>query len=487
MGTLINPTLDDTVRVMQNNQYLSGGLLVHPVVTVPGRGMLSTTLQLSYAKAHQPADEGKVNKTAYYEEKVTTVSSRLEPQNNDYLTIIPAIAMLYRTSSRFSTSLDEGAGASHAMITEPNGSTEIITAEKSLTLPVVFLYRPESYIGVETFLSAAGADINPVLTATDGGYGDWHSSEAALNSAVDVTCTLGRTMLVAGGSCKGVYSTTEGGLDGYTRKTVTAADTLTALWSVKGALAVHLLDSAVIMFVNGGRFSNQPSLQQRYGARGAYNPNPTLRPEWGYKGECGIKYSGGGWYTEICGFYNRSYDKILTVFDGRQSSAINCSGARVYGVETVVNWKATSRISGESGITLQSTRNLAREYNWYNRRLPNEPELTINEAVTLTPAKWLTVRYGLMMKSFYFRSPANNRWSDRVPRYDGTGKSDVFEIYHSFKGDWHISDNCTITLSAIDVTPQLLTRGDMVSDKEGTYSWVLYPANQFLATVAYSF
>ena len=66
--------------------------------------------------------------------------------------------------------------------------------------------------------------------------------------------------VLLGGSVKGIRSRPDGGLDTYTMKTVPEGDTTYAVWSVKGGASASLLNNAMRLFVNGGRFSNHPSL-----------------------------------------------------------------------------------------------------------------------------------------------------------------------------------------------------------------------------------
>jgi outer membrane receptor for ferrienterochelin and colicin len=333
---------------------------------------------------------------------------------------------------------------------------------------------------------AGGADINPTVNTTRGSQGDWHSREASGSAALDAILSFDPVGLIAGASAKGIFSATDGGTDGYTMLAVAPSDTITGIWSVKGGLSATFFNNDAIVYVNGGRFSNHPSLRQRYGAQGAHNPNPELVPETGYTGELGAKLHYNDLFTELCGFYNRSYEKILTIFDGRQSASINCSGSRTYGVESSLLIALGHQIDFDSRVTLQHTENLARQYNWYGRQLPCEPDITIRETVTFEPLSGLSLRYGIDLTSFYFINPANAK-GDRVPRYEPNGDSDFWNLFHHGKIEWKASRYCTVAASAINVTSRLLTSGETAYSGESGYSWVLCPKNQLYLSIVYSF
>lgn len=486
MGTLIDPTLDDSERVMSNNRYTAGYLLLHPSLRLNDKSMLFTNVTMSYFKAHQPAEEGKRNLTAYYTEKVTSVNARIVNDSVGRFSVEPAVGYTYRDGYRFSTAFDEGAGASHSTLSGPRSHAKVGSIEQMLSVPVTVYYRPANVFVIESMVQLSGADIDPTVNTTGGSHGDWHCSEAAGSAALDAIAAIDPVGLIVGASGRGSYTTTEGGLDGYTLRTIPDADTVTAIWSVKGGVSLHLQKDAVLIYCNGGRFSNEPSLRQRYGAQGAHNPNPTLVPETGYAAELGVKIDCRDFYSEVCGFYNRSYDKIITVFDGRQASSMNCAGALVYGVESSVVWSISDWVQLDGRITLQHTENLSREYNWYGRRLPNEPEITVQEAVLIGPFKGFSLRYGVDLKSFYFRNPANTN-ADRVPKYEYGKENDFWELFHHGTLEWKALRHLTISLSAINVTNGLLTSGELAYSGEGGNSLVLVPANQLHASVEYSF
>jgi len=488
LGTADDPTRDDTIRTMRNDDYTSGSFLVHPLVRLPGGGTLFSNIQASYARAAQPAPEGKTNVTALYEEKKLTASTRFEPHEPlANLQLIPGAGISWCRGRRFVSSIDESAGASHATLTAPDSYREIETTEKSIILPLLLQWTPLNRVAVEARIAADAADIAPLQVHGDASHGNWHSREATLDAATDATGTFGRASARFSIGGKAIASGTDGGMDAFSQRTIQAMDTMTNIWSAGGGVSMQLYNDALLVFANGGRYSNQPTLQQRYGARGAYNPNPDLHPEYGYKGEFGAKYAGSCVYLELCGFYSRIREKILTVFDGRQMAAVNCSGARMYGIETAVKWHVKRIVEGESAVTLQQTQNLTHEYNWYGRRLPNEPDLTITETFAVRPFESLLLQYGIDLKSFYYRTPANNRWSDRVPKINSDGSADFFEIHHNALLKWKAAKRCSLMLSAVNCTGKLLTQGELAAVGEGDYSWILYPANQFYLTAEYAF
>ncbi len=484
-NTPYNPD-DDRERHMENSQYTSGTVLVHPRVSLGSIRTLVTNVSYTYSKAHLPAPEGRTNRTAYYDENRVTVTARLnDDRDGRVLNVEPAIGYTFTDGLRFWTSLDTGVGASHATSTAANSFAEVGTREQTLSVPVYGTVRLGDLFTIEPTLHLQAADINPTVNTTEGHHGDWHSREASLSAAADVQLHATPLLATVGGSVAGVYSETEGGLDGASLKTVLPSDTTTVVWSARAGVSAGLAEERLLLYSNIGRFSNQPSLRERYGASGASNPNPTLVPETGVAVELGAKARGKSLFAEVCGFYVQSDNKIITVFDGRQSASINCDGARAYGVETWVSWIPLSFLAFDSRATFQHTENLAREYNWYGRRLPNEPGIDLFETVTVGPLRGFSLRYGLDMKSFYYRDPSNV--AERVPEETYDGEPDFWDVHHSIVLEYRAPRHLTLRVSAVNVTNELVTEGRAASTSASGYDWVLYPENQWRATLTYSF
>jgi len=480
-------TADDTERRMENNQYTAGYFMMHPAVPLNDRFRLHAMASASQFKAHQPGNEGRSNKTAYNAAKVFDINVRLENESaQDVIVIEPAIAYVFREAYRFYTSLDFAAGASHSSMSRPNSYAELGSDEQTLTVPATVIIRPAGFLRLESCVSLRGADINPTVNTTGGSHGDWHSREASGSAALDAIVAAHPFGAVAGGSIQGVYSETEGGLDGYSNRMVPASDTITLLWAAKGGVSLSCADSAVLFYANAGRFSNQPSLRQRYGAQGAHNPNPTLLPETGLAAECGVKLLSRSMYTEVGGFYNRSWNKILTVFDGSQSASINCAGARSWGLEASLVATLWRFLQSDTRLTWQRTENLSRMNNWYGNQLPDEPALDIHESIGLGPFNGLSLRYGIELKSAYYRDPGNTE-GFRVPA-SLVGKEDKFwEAFHNCKLEWKPFAALTLAVAGNRLTSDLLTARETASIGESGYQWVVCPVNQWCVSAMYSF
>jgi hypothetical protein len=480
-------TGDDSVRTMENSQYAASYFMLHPSVLLNNGLRLHALASASRFKAHQPGSEGHSNKTAYNAGKVFDINVRLENESSpDNIIIEPAISYIFRQAYRFYTSLDSAVGASHSTIGGPNSFTEIGSNEQVLTVPVTVTYLPTDFLKFESSLSASGADINPTVNTTGGSNGDWHSREASGVLALDAVFKSNLFSATGGGRLKAVYSETEGGLDGYTNLTVPASENTTMLWSVLGGASMKCADSAVLFYANTGRFSNHPSLLQRYGAQGAHNPNPTLVPETGFSSEAGVKMLFQKQYMEICGFYNRSWNKILTVFDGSQSGSINCPGARVFGLEASLVLSLMKYLHMDNRITWQKTKNLSSIYNWYGNMLPDEPALDINESVVLGHWKGLSLKYGIDLKSRYFRDPGNTG-AFQVPKDNFNKEDKSWEVFHECRLEWKPFEELTMGLSASRLTSDLLVLQEYLYTGESGYQWVLVPANQVCFSVGYSF
>jgi len=476
LGTLRDPRLDDTVRIVQNNQFNAFDLFIHPSIRLHQQRTLQVMLTVSRFKANQPAEEGRENITAYNSQKAISMHVRLENHSNRGLFFIePGLGYTYSQPYRFATSLDQASGASHATSTAPDSYTETGSNEHTFSAPILFYFIPNEQIYFESSLTLQATDINPTHTSTGQSHGDWHSKEASAGVAIDGALNLDIIEFSASGSIKGIYNETQGGLDGYTNRTLPASNQDTITWSFHAGASFRPSDSALLIFANAGRFSNHPSLRQRFGARGAHNPNPTLRPETGIKTELGIKYNRPLFYVELVGFHNRLWNKILTIFDGNQSTSINASGALVYGVENTFSARLTNWIRLESRITLQKAINLSHANNWYGRPLPNEPRLTINEQLHIGPVRNVSFTYGIGIKTEYFRAPAASKDS----RAD--------ELFHSFKIDYMPVDGLHLCVAGDRITNDFVTLQQAMFQEPGGYQWVLVPANQLRASLSYSF
>lgn len=471
---------DDTVRTVVNGEFTQAGLLVHPRVPLAEDLAITSTISLSYTKSHIPAWEGRINRTAYYREALGTVGFHLQDDRPDRtLRVQPSLGYTISDGLRFSTSLDQSVGASHSAATVPNSTTEIGALEQMLSIPVTMCYTPVDWLMIEPTVALHAADINPTLEVTDGTHGDYHSSEGSLSIAADISASLGPIGATIGASAKGIYSRTEGGLDGGTLKTVPESDTAMGIWSAKSGVSAHFLDRHLLVYCNAGRYSNQPSLRERYGTRGGHTPNPTLAPETGLTGELGAKLRLAGLYAELVGFCVSSQDKIITKYTAVQSGSINIDGALVYGVETWLSWSPLPVLSLESRATFQHTEARTYEYGWYGDRLPNEPMIDLYETVRVGPFHGLSLRYAADLKSYYYRNPGNQL---RVPLDDN-----FWEVRHHIQLSWEAPKHLVLICSLSNITNDFLTDFDIVNYGEPGYSDVLVPANQWHLSVTYSF
>jgi hypothetical protein len=140
----------------------------------------------------------------------------------------------------------------------------------------------------------------------------------------------------------------------------------------------------------------------------------------------------------------------------------------------------------DNRVTWQHTENLTRMNNWYGNLLPDEPALDINESVILGPLKGLSLRYGLDLKSQYFRDPGNTS-GFMVPGDNFARKSEYWEVFHNCKLEWKPFRALTISLAGNRLTRDLLVTQEILYSGESGQQWVLVPANQVCFSVGYSF
>jgi outer membrane receptor protein involved in Fe transport len=337
---------------------------------------------------------------------------------------------------------------------------------------------------IEPHLGLNYQDIRPTVNTTRGMHGDWHGREASCNAAADVHIRYHPLEMLLGGSVQGVYSKTEGGYHEILTDTVLPSDTLFSIAAVNGALSYKPRDS-YLLFLSAGRFSNQPSLRERYGARGAHIPNPDLLPEQGIAAECGGKIYFSRWFAEAAAFYNRTENTIMTLHHGTLTKSVNAEGARVYGLELSLTATPFDWFGLDSRATFQRTENLTRQNNYYGRRLPDEPDIALFHSLRLGPVAGFSLVYGADISSFYFHDPANV--SLRVPRKNADGTGDYWRDFHNAKLTWSPGKHLSISASLNKITNDYLTQQESIATDEDTYSLIRYPTNHWCVSLMYSF
>lgn len=126
-------------------------------------------------------------------------------------------------------------------------------------------------------------------------------------------------------------------------------------WGVTSGIQVDLTDRWGLRGA-AGRKSRFPTMRELFGAAlGKFVPNPNLKPVTAWIGEIGVEYRGEQTSVEVTPFLNRVYDTIgktnVDTDEGLKVKRINLQGARVYGIESAVSWRATEALQFDGNAT----------------------------------------------------------------------------------------------------------------------------------------
>jgi iron complex outermembrane receptor protein len=480
-GSLIDPALDDTVRRVKNDRFRMEEFRQHFEYGIaPGRRLV-TGFSVSALEKRLPAPEGRVNKTARYGARYFDVSITLPDDAGDrMLSVVPLVT--YRTTrhTTIATRDDQGFGASHGGGFD---RFEYRLGEQALIAQVAAAVVPVKTIVISPSCIVNLQDGKPSAVRDDRAYGDWHSREASATLALDIEATINRMGVRAGGSVRGAYCETEGGYDIYSAWDIPPSDTTTAVWGAGAGVSFRPAER-VALYGNAGRYSNSPTLRERFGGRGAQMPNPELDPETGVSCEAGVKYHAGGVYCDIAGFINRSKNTIIIINDGYQAKPKNCGGARVFGMELSGEATIARFARLELNVTLQKTENLTVDFNWYGRRLPEEPGCTVRGGIEIHPVRQVLLRYAPVFESYYYHLPANLDDS-RVPAVTGVSEPAYGRLTHDIVLTIVVKNRVRFVLSGTDLTASILPVYPAATAESG-YSWTLYPANQWGIACSFS-
>lgn len=478
-GSTHDPRNDDTLRTLKNNQYTAADLFVNTRMATSRSRELTTGIAATTLTTHIPAPEGKVNETAQYTEKRIqghVIYSSTKPESN--FSVTPRLGYSFTDGLTVWSDLDQGFGSSHGGV-HKYGHAGI--QDQNLSGDVALQYGFSDMIKLSASVFSRGSNATPQYNR-DGIAGDWQSRRAEGGAALDLALSSGIFEALLSGSGKAVYDETEGGIESIAKETVPASDTITKIWATTAGIACKP-SKQVTIFCNGGRYSNEPTLRERYGARGAIMANPALVPEIGYSSETGIKLTTHHLFLQLTTFFIESRNTIVFSSDGFQRKPINIKGATLQGIELSSETTVTEALKVDLSGTWQKTVNHAPLYE--SNRMPDEPDLSLIGYITYSPANYCNLRYGISYKSFYFHTPSEDM-EFRVPAKTVTGKLRYGNAYHSIAVTWHPTRSLTCKLSGNALTPSILP-GNAAPVIEGGYSWTLYPSNEWCFSTSYSF
>jgi outer membrane receptor protein involved in Fe transport len=479
-----DPRNDDTIRTLKNHQYRSFDVMLHPVMIVPQHNKrVVGNIYYSDIDRHIPAEESKENETARYLEKNVVAKVSLQHDDSTRFQIVPSLGYLFTDGVTRWSERDQGFGSSHGG--RINGEASSGMAEHSLDGELEMKYYPFENVKLNGLLFCQAGDANPLYDRGSGNHGDWHSRRAVGGVATEITTTFDHLTINAGGTVSGIYDKTEGGLDGVSSHVIVFLDTITVLWNGEVG-ASYLLFDKTKLYINAGHYSNQPSLRERFGAKGAVMANPELKAEEVQAAEAGLKCNLRKVYLECTAFYTRAYNTIEFKSDGYLVRPVNNSGSRNNGLEFSSIIEMPKYVSLDVSATWQKTKNLDIQYRGRkNKMMPDEPEISVASGVNIKPTTGLTLSYKFQFKSVYYHDLANDSLQYRVPsKFNNSGYTNG-SFNHDVLLSWKVTRNLDVRFSVTNM--KLGKMQSLENSIEMGIGTIITPANEWNFCVGYSF
>jgi hypothetical protein len=377
-------------------------------------------------------------------------------------------------------------GTSHGAITSSPNSFGTLTSNLYTVHAacIVDLFFTDNY-GGQVVVNGRHSDISATSRFSGFLHGDWPGNSQEVSFAGDLNGFLpvgpihvGTTV---GGSVKAIRSATRGGHNNIFKKTIEPSDTIGYPWSVHGGFQCRR-ENLFNLFVNAARFSNVPGLREKYGTKGVVIPNPDLREETGIAVEGGIRILREHFFAEAVVFRTENRNGIVMLSDGKMIQPVNLAAGVTTGLEATLWAQLQEFISTDVRITLQNAENRSHFNNYYGKKLPNEPDLSVIAGCSFGWAEGIELHYGLDYKSFFFRD-FSNETGHRVPEDEGTPGL----LFHNARISCKTFAHLEFGVSIRNFNQNSFRYEEMPRSAEGGYSWVLYPANEWCFTASYLF
>jgi outer membrane receptor protein involved in Fe transport len=480
-GTVIDPLIDDTLRILKNHQYTAIDVMLHPVMLLCNHNKRITgNIYYSDLDRHIPAEESKENETARYSEKKVVATVTLQHDDSTRFQVVPSLDYRFTDGVTRWSDRDQGFGSSLGGLTKGTSASSGM-AEHSLDGKLEMKYYPFENVKVQGLFFCQAADANPLYDRANGEHGDWHSRRALGGAATEITSRVDRLTVSTGGSVSGIYDETEGGVDGVSKKPVLPSDTVTVLINGEVGAGYTLFDNTKL-FINAGHYSNQPSLRERFGAKGAVMANSELKAEEVNAAEAGIKCNVRHIYLECTAFYTRTYNTIEFKSDGYLVKPENNSGSRNRGLEFSSIIEMPKYLSLDVAATWQKTKNLAILY--INKKMPDEPDISIASGVNIQPIAGLILSYKVQFKSVYFHDLKNTDHY-RVPVVKYTSGNVDGTFIHDALLSWKVNSHLDLRFSAENM--KFGKMQSLENSIEKGYGTIITPATRWNFSVGYSF
>lgn len=478
---------DDRIDTVKNHKYDFFEARLHPSMEFNNGRTLSSGIAYSTSDAGIPAAEGSVNRTAKHSRELFDFTARLSDDNNEgksVITFTPALGYLRWSSNTFWTSQDESMGPDMGDISMMKDAWIDIRSVLQIyhISCITDLFFSEN-LGAQITLQGKHSDIGTETHSSGYPVSDWpgNSQEASLSADVNYQIPAGKSCLgaTAGGAIRGIRSATKGGTNQMLRIKVLPSATIEYPWSVHAG-AQWRVGNSFNLFFNTARYAIVPGLREKYGMNGALLPSPDLKAETGIALEGGARLMAGETRLEAVVFRTETRNGTMMVSDGRMSKAKNYASGLVTGLETSLQARFFRFLGTELRATLQKAENRSKAYEYYGKRLPNEPDLSIIAGISLGPFKGIEPEYWLDFKSPFFRDPGNVY---RVPDDDGMPGM----VFHNARITWKAGSRFGFGFSIRNFNGISLRSEEMIMSNENGYSWILYPSNEWCVTAEYSF
>jgi iron complex outermembrane receptor protein len=478
---------DDEIKAVENHQYSFLEARIHPSFDLPGGRTLTAGVAYSTSEVGIPGPEGSTNRTAKHGQDLFVATSRLSkdnPSENSGIVLTPEIGYVKWSDNTYWTSLDESMGTSHGAITSsPNSYGESKSDLQIVHASCIADMCFSENIGGQVTLQGKHSEIATTTHVSGFPHGDWpgNSQELSLSADINGSLPVGALRLGAtvGGGTKAIRSATKGGNNQALEMTVLPSDTIEYPWLVHGGVQCRF-EKVLNVFVNAARYSNIPGLRDKYGTNGAVIPNPDLQEETGITVEAGLRFLRERFFAEAVLFRTETRNGIVMLSDGNMTKPVNLAAGLTSGLEMSLWVQPLDFIRADLRATLQDAENRARLYNYYGKKLPNEPDLSAFAKFSLGPFKGVEFQYWLDYKSSFYRDYGNTQ---RVPET----QEDPGMLFHNAQISWKTSNHLDFGFSIRNVNGASLRYEEMTRSAESGYSWILYPANEWCFTAGYSF
>jgi outer membrane cobalamin receptor len=480
-NTPYNPD-DDVVATIKNHRHESYAFSLIPSYYLSNGRIANVDISITSSSTGIPGNKGAENKTAMSKQGLMMLSLRLSgdaASDVKRIVLTPQISYTLSNDNVFWTSLDESMGTSHGSLTTvPNAYGRLESDLSIVNLSTSADWYITKNIGAVMHVAAKQSVITTNEESSHLPIGsDFPANSQELGIAADAHFALPVISVLAPeavvtASVSAVRNETDGGQNYLLAKSVRHEDTLQYPWSLRGGLTCGV-GECIRLFSNIARYTSIPSIRERYGFNGAFEPNENLRSENGLSAEAGVRFKKKLLRVESVYFYQSTKNGIKLESNGVMTRPVNIEKTRTYGIECSGYVNPFKPVILSLSGTWQHARNLSHRYSEYGLSLPDEPDLSLQADCQLTIKGIVLLEYGVGYKTTYYRDVANT-W--KVP--DHGNENGTFN--HSAKIEINITKKIKTGISVSNFSGNVFTNESLVSGAdENGYSWTSYPQNEW--------